>query len=60
MLLIGVTLLVLAAWYVFVTAADGGPLAMRIVLAATGCSLGSLRRRLVREVADEVLARLTQ
>src|SRR5437762_457662 len=38
MILIGVTLLLLAAWYVFVTAVDGGPLAMRVVLAATGCT----------------------
>src|ERR1044071_6238421 len=38
MLLIGVTLLLLATWYAFVTALDGGPLAMRAVLAATGCT----------------------
>src|SRR5437667_80216 len=34
MLLIGVTLLLLASWYAFVTALEGGPLATRVVLAA--------------------------
>src|SRR5437867_1843380 len=38
MLLIGVTLLLLASWHMFVTAVDGAPLAMRAVLAATGCT----------------------
>src|SRR3989442_545725 len=38
MLLIGVTLVLLAAWYVFVTVMDRGPLAMRALLAATGCT----------------------
>src|ERR1043165_8360215 len=38
MILIGVTLLILASWYAFLTAHDGGPLSMLAVLAATGCS----------------------